>query len=303
MSLTRPSKRGRSRGSGALAVVFALAIVGCSGPNVDDGETPRDRAVWAMPLDEFYVYSPDLDNYAEQLLIADCLTSQGFQWPVPWQDTEFPRPEDFNSVGYRLFTKELAQKWGYHFASSANEESAKLWAEFRTTAGSYFPNAELDEALLGCTDEVRDRDEGTFINFDGVSFLSGLAMQAQQVALQDDAVVEATAEWRECLEPHVGFPVPHDPWSGMPPDVAAQEWGIETGGTPEPSGEEIAAAVADADCRETSGLSAATYDKTWEAQQELVDENRDKLDRIRSEAVARKAYLLTVVAENAPAAP
>ena len=70
-----------------------------------------------------------------------------------------------------------------------------------------------------------------------------------------------------------------------------------------PSVEELAAAVADAECRETSGLSAAKYEKTWEEQQRLVTENRDKLDRIRSEATERKSKLLTIVAENAPAAP
>lgn len=297
------SGRGRSYVAIALVVIAAASLVGCVVHGGKDDVAVKNQSAWTMPLDEFFVYSPDLDNYAEQLLIAECLRSEGHDWPVPWQDTEFPQPEDFNAVGYRLFTPELAQKWGYHLAPPANETSANLWAEFRTATDSYFPNAELDEALLACSDEVRDRDEDTFINFDGVSYLSGLALQAQKVALQDDSVVEATGQWRECLEPHVNFPVPHDPWSGMPPTVVAQKWGIETGGTPGPSAEEVAAAVADADCRESSGLSAFTYERNWEEQQKLVEENRDKLERIRSEAIERKARLLTIVAENAPPAP
>lgn len=297
-------KCGRSYGAAALAVILSISVVGCSGPDETEA-TNKNRAAWAMPLDEFHVYPVALDNYAEQLLIADCLTSQGYEWPVPWQDTEFPLAEDFNSVGLRLFTPELAKKWGYHFATPVHEESVNLWGEFIATTESYFPNVELDTALLDCRNEVREQDEDSFVNFDGVNYLAGLAMQAEQVALQDESVVEATAKWRECLEPQLPFTLPKvlDPWTEMPPSAVGEEWGIGTGGTPAPSVEELAAAVADAECRETSGLSAAKYEKTWEEQQRLVTENRDKLDRIRSEATERKSKLLTIVAENAPAAP
>lgn len=303
MPLTPVSKRGRAFGAAALAVTISVTVVACSAPEVNDDAPVQNRATWAMPLDEFWVYSPELDNYAEQLQIADCLTAQGYDWPVPWQDTDYTQPEDFNRIGLRIFTPEIAQKWGYHLAPPANEESADLWVQFVQVTTSYFPNPELDAALLSCRDDVREKDEDPFATTDGTNFLSGLAIQAEQVALQDDEVIAATKKWRECLQSQVDYTVPVDPWSGMPSEGAMEKWGILSGGTPEASAEELAAAVADADCRETSGLAEAKYQKSWEQQLKLVQENRDELDRIRAAAAERQEKLLTIVAENTPPAP
>ncbi|MFS0894421.1 hypothetical protein [Microbacterium sp. 179-I 3D3 NHS] len=303
MPVIRRRKPGGSFGLAGLGLLLAAIAVGCSAAAVEEDAGAKDRATWKMPLSEFHVYSVELDNYAEQLLIANCLTSQGHKWPVPWQDTEYPHPEDFNKLGVRLFNLQIAKKWGYHFARLENEESALLWSEFVSTTNAYFPNQELDDALQSCSDEVRSRDEDPFVNFDGQNYISELYTQAQKVVEQDEAVQNATQAWRECLAPQVDFTLPRDPWTEMPPSSVAQEWGAITGGTPEPSVEEIAAAVADAKCRESSDLAAITYEKNWEEQQKLVAENRDKLERIRAEAVERKKMLLTIVAENAPEAP
>ena len=300
MPLNDVRARDRSRGAVALMGVVALVLAGCASGGDDDGTAVENQANWTMPLDEFHVYSVELDNYAEQLLIADCLESRGYEWPVPWQDTEYPQAEGFNAIGYRLFTVALAKKWGYGFAPPANPESTDLWRDFVAETDSYFPNAELDEALVSCTDDVRAEDEDFATNFDGVNYLAGLAMQAEQVAMQDDDVIEATAAWRRCLQPQVDFPLPQDPRTEMPPAVAEQEWGSAEGRA---SAAEIADAVADAECREASGLTAIAYQRNREAQQQLVDENRDKLDRIRAEAIERREKLLTIVAQNAPAAP
>lgn len=298
--MRRSSELGRFGGTFVLAACVVVSTAGCSEVVIDGGAAVKNRAVWKMPLDEFYVYSPDLDNYAEQLLIANCLVGQGYEWPVPWQDVDFRPSEDFNTVGFRLFTVELAKKWGYQLAPPENEDSARLWVDFTTTADSYFPDAKLDEALLGCREDVREQDKSSFGNFDGQNYLAELAMQAEQVVLQDEDVAKATAAWRECLAPRVDFTLPQDPRTGMPPAAAEREWGSEEGTA---SPKEIADAVADAKCRESSGLSAMAYERSWEEQEKLVTENRDKLDRIRADAVERKAKLLTIVAENAPPAP
>jgi hypothetical protein len=285
----------------AFVLAVSVGLTGCSEPSSENSAQAANRDEWVMPLNEFYVYPGELDNYAEQLLIVDCLSSQGYEWPVPWQDTDFSQPEGFNSIGYRLFTVELAKKWGYHFAPPADEESSKLWDEFVSFANSYSPDAKFDDEFLRCQDEVRD--DGSFTHNEGESYLAQSAIQAEQVATQDDEVLAATSRWRDCLRPRVEFTVPQDPWSGMPPSDAATEWGVGSGGTSEPSAEEIAAAVADAECRESSGMSAAMYERTRREQQKLVDENRDKLDRIRTEAIEREAKMREIVAENAPVGP
>jgi hypothetical protein len=299
----RSGKRARSSAAVALVLILSVGLVGCFDGSSRVNRSVKNRAVWSRPLDEFFVYPVELDNYAEQLLIADCVTARGYRWPVPWQDTEFSHPEDFTALGSRLFTPELAEKWGYHLAQSDDTQRAELWLEFAETTDAYFPNAELDDALLSCTDQLRGRDKDFAINFDGQNYLAELSTQAQKVVQQDAEVVEATAAWRECLEPQVDFPLPQDPWTEMPPSAVAQKWGAVTGGTTVPSAAEIAAAVTDAECRESSGLASLAYQKNWEEQQKLVEKNRDKLDRIRADAIARKAKLLEIVAENAPPAP
>lgn len=290
----------RSYRSVALALIVAVSVVGCAAAKTDENATTKNQAMWAMPLDEFFVYSPQLDNYAEQLLIADCLTSKGYQWPVPWQDTEFSEPEDFNRFGTRLFTLDLANNYGYRFAPPAHEESATLWADFRATTDTYFPNAELETEFDKCSDSARADDPDFSSNFDGVNYLSELSAQADEVVKLDDEVVSATADWRACLEPQADFTLPRDPWTEMPPQSVSDNWTLVGGKV---SAEEIAVAVTDAQCRESSGLSALVYEKNWDEQKKLVDENRDELDRIRAEAIERKAELLTVVAENSPKAP
>lgn len=287
----------------ALAVAAVLGLAGCtaSGSEADTGA--KNQALWTMPLDEFVVYSPDFDNYAEQLLISDCLGAQGYEWPVPWQDTEYPRAEDFNRVGVRLFTLELAKKWGYHFAQLENPESAELWLNFTETVDSYFPNQELDDALVACTDKIRAKDKGFASNVDGLNYNAELSAQAWNIAEQDPDVVTAVKAWRECLAPRVDYAMTQEqPWEGAP-FSAREGWGAVTGSPSPPSAEEIAAAVADAECQDASGWSALWYERNWDEQVKLVEQNRDKLDRIRAAAVERKEMLLTIVAENAPEAP
>ena len=288
-----------------LAVVVTVGAASCTPTSLPTGERVRNQALWTMPLDEFYVYSPELDNYAEQLQIAECVRAQGREWPVPWQNTDFPQAENVNPARLRLFTVDIAREWGYRLAPPADPESARLWEEFAATADALFPDAELDEIVLECTDEVRTVDVKFTATFDGINYLSGLALQAEEIVLQDPAVIDATDRWRDCLEPLVSFSLRsvRDPWTEMPPNSAATAWGAAPDGTGTPSAEELAAAVADAECRDSSGLSDARYDKSWDEQQNLVHQNRDKLDRIREAAAERKAKLLTIVAENAPKAP
>ncbi|KTR76663.1 hypothetical protein NS234_10790 [Microbacterium oxydans] len=286
-----------------LAVTVAGGLAGCTASDSETDAGVRNQAAWKMPLDEFVVYSPDLDNYAEQLLISDCLGAQGYEWPVPWQDTDFPRAEDFNRVGLRLFNLELAKKWGYHFARLDDPESAELWLTYTETVDSYFPNQELDDALVACTDKIRAKDKDFASTADGLNYNAELSAQAWDIVEQDPDVVKAVKAWRECLTPRVDYAVTQEqPWEGAPYEVA-EVWGAVTGSSSAPSAEELAAAVADAECQESSGWASLWYERIWEEQEKLVAENRDKLDRIRADAIERKKKLLTIVAENAPAAP
>ncbi|UGS26232.1 hypothetical protein K8F61_16625 [Microbacterium resistens] len=265
----------------------------------------KNQEQWAMPLDEFIVYSPELGNYAEQLLIGRCLQEAGRSWPVPWQNTDFPTRKDQNRVGNRIFNEFTAATWGYHYAPNADEVSVQLWWEF----GDATDPAVADPAFMrdfdACSDKVRSTDISLnwLRDVDSWNYVNGLASQAADIVEQDDEVRRAVARWRECLSAQIDFAVPEDDRQ-MPTQEVSQRFGL-TG--PEASmtasAEEIAVAVADAECRTSSGLAELRYDREWEEQQKLLDANRDQLERIRAEAKAHHRVLLESIAANAPGAP
>ncbi|MGO2746524.1 hypothetical protein [Microbacterium sp.] len=251
-----------------------------------------------MPLDEFATYSSRLDNYAEQLLLGQCLNEHGYEWDVPWQDTDFVSPANFNHVDIRLFNVEIATQWGYQSAPSLDLDSLDAWHEFTAWANSYDPDADFVPVFEACRDGVRSPK--SVENLDNLNYIMGLKIQAEDVTRADETVVSATKEWRTCLvEAEVG----EIPMSFEDMPTAQMVERFRTAGAASSGGispEEIAVAAADAECRDSSGLSAARYDAQWNAEAELVEANRDKLERIRDDADEYNKEVLTTVAENAP---
>lgn len=282
----------------ATAVACILVLTGCQAP--DPSQTiVQNRSMWTMPLDEFKAFDPSLSNYAEQLLIAKCLEAQGYKWPVPWQDTEFPPPETVNDAALKIFNSDIARRYGYHDAPAANPVDALAWAEFTAWTNSYDPDDEFRSRFEACGEEARS--EKTVAGADGLNYVASLEMQARDEISSDDSVRDAARSWRACLSDLVTFDLPTDPWSEMPPTTMAQEFGLFGSHLTEAaSSEEISVAEADAQCRESSGYAEARYQAEWAAQEILVRNNRDKLDRIRDEAVAHMDELKTVIASNAP---
>jgi hypothetical protein len=301
--LTRFRERGGLIAAAALSTSVLVAIVGCSA-----GEDEQARVVstaqarWEMPLAEFQVYPAELENYAEQLLIRDCLTAAGYEWPVPWRDPEFPLPANFNSSGRWLFDVAIAERWGYHAAPAADPTEAREWEEFRAFASTYAPDTEFDSTFTTCADASRNPDSAEYI--DGWNWIVDLVAQANDEAMGDETVKAAAEKWRVCLAPQVDFEVPNNPWSEMPPLTVATEFGL-TGdrATASATPEEIRVAVADARCRDESGATAALYEAEHDAQKRLVTENRARLDGLRDDTLAHKKSLMALVGEQAPAAP
>ncbi len=252
-----------------------------------------------MPLDEFKVFNPSLSNYAEQLLIAKCLEAQGYEWPVPWQDTEFPQPETVNSTALKIFNADIARRYGYHDAPVPNPAEADAWSEFSAFANSYEPDGAFRARFVACGDDARG--DQTVVDVDGLNYIASLEMQARDEISSSAAIRDAARSWKSCLSKAVTFDLPKDPWSEMPTPAMAEEYGIYGPNlTDGPTAEEIAIAEADARCRDASGYTEVRYQTEWAAQEALVENNRDKLDRIRNEAVAHTAELKMTIAENAP---
>lgn len=254
-----------------------------------------------MPLDEFAVYPPELDTYADNLLMSECLAEDGYEWPVPWQDTEFPPPADVNRVNLRLFNTEIAERWGYHFGAPADPAISEAVWEFHEYVRTYNPDSGYDSSYEDCSDQARNAVSTD--PTDSVNYISSLAIQAEQITQQKAEVVSALARWRECVARQVDFDVPEDPME-MPPVPLPEKFGMTgPGSTATASPEEIALAVLDAECRESSRWSELQYDGEWEEQLKLIDKNRDQLDRSRAIDLEREEELLQIVAEHAPPAP
>ncbi|MBW9110160.1 hypothetical protein JNB61_10285 [Microbacterium ureisolvens] len=288
----------------ALSTVAALALTSCSASEGEDGASSeptqlvqKNQQQWAMPLDEFAVASMELGNYAEQLLLGKCLNNKGYQWDVPWQNTDFKPPANFNRVGIKLFDVETAQQWGYGLAPPADEESSERWTEFTQFADAYHPDAKFEDEFLSCLQEVRDPD--TMRDAEQLDYIMSLKIQATDVARSDPVAREAAKKWKQCVADQYSFDVPNVPQE-MPPASLMEQFGLSGSARVVASAGEIDIAVADAKCQESSGYAAARYQAEWDAEVELLVENRDKLERIRAEALAHREELLTVVASNAP---
>lgn len=298
MQLSRGEGRGRAVSSVAALACVVVLTTGCQAPEPERKVVPN-QSMWTMPLDEFKVFNPSLSNYAEQLLISKCLEGRGYDWPVPWQDADFPQPETVNSVAVKIFNVDVARRYGYHDAPAPNPADALAWTEFTAWTNAYDPDDGFRSRFDACGADARS--EKTEAGAEGLNYIASLEIQARDEISTDDAVRDAARAWRTCLSDIVTFELPKDPWSEMPTAEMAQEFGVYGSNPTEvASSEEIAVAEADARCRDSSGYADARYRAEWSAQETLVANNRDKLDRIRNDAVAHVDELKTTIAENAP---
>jgi hypothetical protein len=287
----------------AIGSVAVIALVGALMTGCTASEPERivvqNQSMWAMPLDEFKVFNPSLSNYAEQLLIAKCLEGQGYEWPVPWQDTDFPQPETVNDAALKIFNLDIARRYGYHDAPPPNPSDVLAWTEYTAWTNAYKPDDQFRSRFESCGEDARS--DKTVAGADGLNYIASLEMQARDEISSIDPVRDAARAWKSCLSEFVTFELPDDPWGEMPTLEMAQEYGIYGSiRTEAASSEELSAAEADARCRDSSGYTEARYQAEWSAQETLVTANRDTLERIRDEAVAHTDELKTSIAENAP---
>ncbi|MCS3442174.1 hypothetical protein [Microbacterium phyllosphaerae] len=302
----RPTHSRRTRWLVAAATVLTVSLTGCAAAPFEPADPTaysqegKDRGQWVMPFNKYYF--PDaLTNYAENIQLEPCLVGEGYDWPVPWEDPAIPRPEDLNAVGYRLFDERIAARWGYHVAPSPNTEGAQARQEFFEQYNGYNPDDRFDEVFDDCLKEARDDFPADHMML--LASVSPYQAQAEDAARMHPDVAAAIDDWRVCLTERVHFDVPDAPWDS-PSEAMAEEWGFwGPEYRAEPSVVELRAAVADAECRESSGFTAAYYDANWNEQQRLIDENRVELDAVLEGIVKLNAYVRAIIDESAPPRP
>lgn len=278
--------------SNRVILLFALigaAFTGCTSadgaPESDlNVRTERDRSEWRLPLDDHLgAMAPRRHTLAVDTILHSCLSQHEIPYPTPRLLDDVEAMPTVNSAARGIFNVELAKKFGYGsgpFDAEANKRARQDMERFFAATGT--PEGKA------AADECREQAEGQVPEPPDTMLAQALVFEANDAARLDDDVVEATERWRECMEV-AGIPdLPETPFD-MPTEAMTNRMrhgprGEADGGLDRPwqppSTEEIELAVADAECRESSGFAETFYEKEWDAQLELMAPRVDELEQL-----------------------
>ncbi|MFT0762306.1 hypothetical protein VRY54_04510 [Actinomyces sp. F1_1611] len=173
----------------------------------------KDRASWSLPIDPYF--SVDFSNYqieAEQWLMRDCMAEGGWDYRVA-VDASAPLAETTSVSWARLFTPELAAKYGYR---RAPDPRYPLEDEIEAKGGldSDQPQGFLDRRDV-CFDQVREELKQAEAP-DEPSETEQAVSGGYNVLFRDaitDEVRQAATRWRECMAPLGIVDLPEEPWT------------------------------------------------------------------------------------------
>jgi hypothetical protein len=284
----------------ALVATVLVALSGCSFLAADTSAAKptlpeKNLEAWVLPLDQYTVTDTVLSEgqYAENLLIQPCMEKAGFSWNVPARDPAAGQGPSWNAAGRRLFTADLAKKWGYHLAPAITSIAESTFA----TEANHI-DAQEQAVFNDCLAEARKKLPSTmpFLNA-----ASGLGVAGSADAANEPEVRSAAGKWRACMLPLGISDLPTSPQE-MPSASLASEFGLAGQDQPEsvPTAREREVAVADLNCRTTSGYRQLSYDAEWERQLPVLQKNADELNRIASAIADYEHAALAVIASHAP---
>jgi hypothetical protein len=298
----------------AIAVATMIVVLG-SGCTAGDGGPGRSAqtlgAVRTTPTEEeaqrlwlpanpymLTTVQQAVLNNAEIYLIRDCMRSNGY--PDFWPGISF-REEDFNStenteIGNPIFNESVATKYGYNLPPE--------WLN-RSDTDADLRNKEVmapDKAAQFSSCITAERSDFSVEEIFGLSnqVVSGLA-GTYPASKEDPAVVEAGKAWVECMRPQ-GIPdLPESPLGGtMPTPSQRDSWPITL--TDVPSEAERTAAIADAKCRESSGITRRQYEAWYRLEAEKLNSDSELADQaVRAQEAFRPVLekARQIIAEHA----
>lgn len=269
-------------------VLLAGALTGCGGGSGDQKpyqppDFVPDRAHYVLPLD---AYLPDRaeDEYARNLLVQRCMQAAQIPWPIPGLASKSRAPS-INPMGRKLFTVELARRYGYHTGPAPT--SAETPAPRKLTAAQqrvFGDCAATANKTIGASDDAR-------------SLVEALQYAANTSATQSPEVQKLNKAWRACMLKAGVATVPDSP-SGVPTKEQRRRWFgapelADGPATPQVVGgpEEIRFASLDASCRESSGYAQGVYQAEVDAQIKLMGQNQPALERARANTKAASAVI------------
>ena len=270
----------------AVLLISVVALGACSrggdAPEVSASPpTAEQEARWALPMDSYVMNQIEVAVYgqAEDYLVKDCMATQGQSWDMAaFSESQLSAPVQSPS-GLRIFDEKIAQTYGYTFPPVYPADVA---AE-RTRLNRVTLTDAQQAAFKSCLQEARDR----LGPMSAQDLSNQMSMRLQDIwtqATSDGAVATAAEQWRSCMAPQ-GIPdLPDAPYghdAGMPTASQFASWGIspaDSASGAAPSAAEIAAAMADAACRTSSGYTDALYQAEWRLQVKALHDDASLAD-------------------------
>lgn len=297
------ARTGRTLTATHLAVVAMLAS-GCSvfsgGDGPPDAQADRPLAVLGDQADEFGVALAT----ARWIETRECMAERGFDFPASATE-DSPLPEQPLGID----DLDLAREFGYRAPPRPNlpdtlasfrerldpgEQQAFDEAYIGTAPGEMvevdLPGGNDTEVGIGqegtCWVEARTAVEGDAVRYTALrTAIDDIANKAAGDAMNDDRVLAALDEWSACMAAE-GFDF-KDPLS------AAEAQLTTAGDSATPSAVEIAQAVADVECKTSTGLVETFRTVRNGYEQRAVDENvellaewQDTVDAVLDRATA-----------------
>ena len=256
--------------AGSLCLALGLAACGVQDEEGEDEDRylPADQRVRSLtlPFDE-YTLSPfemrTLD-YAEDLLVRDCMRRHGMDWQV------LPAPEEEGTDPahrrrYGVIEMEVARQYGYGAPPGAADEVlveetrqerlTLLATEHRAAHGSEGETGCLEEAAGDITAGVPDMDYDLLNSYIHASF---------EASRSAPPVVDAFSAWSACMaERGLDYPTPPEAW-------AEERWAE---GEDDPSTEEKEVAMADVACKEDASVVEVWREAEAAEQEDLIEEH------------------------------
>lgn len=285
-----------------MTLMLAAACTDTTEPVSNDLDiaTEKNRAQWALPLDDYTTMAVSLkSSRVREVAMSHCMAAYNIRYPQSdWPD--FAADPTHNNIGRRLFNVEIATEFGYHTgpydAAERRKERADLDAYLITVST---PTGSAAEAEC-----IAEQEASAPPLPDGVRVGDDLAGRAYNAAIVDQQVLDAVERWRDCMEPLGIENLPEWP-EDMPTSELAETWrdGRPSGETAPifdwtpPPAEEFEVAIADAQCREESGFAEAFYEAEWNAQVALMADNQEKLEQAEASIQKYDQELDQVLAE------
>jgi len=256
--------------------------------------TDQQRSQWALPLDSYMDSPVDIviGDYAENLLVKQCMAKNGVDWPIPTMDVTSLHSSTTSPSGRTLLTEQIAGRFGYHHEAIYPADVA---AQLRTLSARILSAAE-QSTLDGCVSTARD----TLPRPNTTQLATVLANQALTDATLSPVVTRAAEVWRNCMAPQGISDLPAAPDgtnAGMPTPSQSAAFHLQDPTSGASTGE-IAAATADARCRVSSGYSDALYAAEWAAQSTALAKNADALVRERDALEVHRKAAHRVITEQ-----